>query len=243
MQRLWPEPAAEPLSDDDLIELYTADKPTWLRVNFATSLDGATELGGFSEGLSSPEDKRIFGMLRMLADALVVGAGTVRKESYRAVRLTPERREWRLAHGRPEYPTLVVVSGTLAIDPEHPALADAPTRPAVCTHAGAPAEARERLAEVADIIVHGDGVIDLASAVAELRERGHHQLLSEGGPHLFGALTAADLVDELCLTVAPILAGPGAGRITAGFAGPQPRRLQLRHILSGDGQLMLRHTR
>ncbi|MGW4297839.1 dihydrofolate reductase family protein, partial [Micromonospora chersina] len=84
---------------------------------------------------------------------------------------------------------------------------------------------------------------DLAAGLAELRRRGLGQLLCEGGPHLFGALTAADLVDELCLTVAPLLAGAGPGRITAGDASP-PRHLPLRHVLAAaDGVLMLRYAR
>src|SRR6185436_3534750 len=106
MLRLWPDPdAGTPLSDDDIIERYEVEQPTWLRVNFAASLDGAATLDGFSAGLSGPEDKRVFGILRMLCDALLVGAGTVRDENYRAVRLSPERRAWRLEHGRVEYPT------------------------------------------------------------------------------------------------------------------------------------------
>jgi riboflavin biosynthesis pyrimidine reductase len=84
--------------------------------------------------------------------------------------------------------------------------------------------------------------VDLAAAVAELHRRGLRQLLCEGGPALFGALTAADLVDELCLTVAPLLAGPGPDRITAG-PPCRPRQLALRHVLSGDGQLLLRFGR
>ncbi len=245
MQRLWPEPDPAPLSDADVIALYAPterDLPS-VRVNFVSSLDGAATLAGLSEGLSGPEDKRVFGILRMLADGLVVGAGTVRNEGYRAVRLTPERREWRLQHGLTEYPPLVVVSGLLDLDPAHPALADAPVRPAVLTCEDSPADRRKALSAVADVLVHGTGTVDLNEGLAELRERGLLQILSEGGPHLLGALTAAGLVDELCLTLSPLLAGPGAGRITAGLATPEAHQLVLRHILSGDGQLLLRYSR
>jgi riboflavin biosynthesis pyrimidine reductase len=176
----------------------------------------------------------------MLCDALVVGAGTVRDENYRAVRLSPERRAWRLEHGLVEYPTLVVVSRTLELDPAQPALADAPVRPIVLTDGSAPAEARRRLEPVADVVSYRT---DLADGLAELHKRGYDQILSEGGPSILGALTAADLVDELCLTMSPLLAGPGAGRITAGPPAPDPRRLELRHILSGNGQLMLRYSK
>jgi len=243
MQRLWPDPDPAPLSDAEILDLYTQRDHPSVRVNFVSSLDGAATLKGLSEGLSGSEDKRVFGILRALCDALLVGAGTVRNERYRAVRLSPERRAWRLEHGLAEYPPLVVVSGLLDLDPDHPALADAPVRPAVLTCADSPAEGRKALSAVADVLVHGTGTVDLAGGLAELRERGLAQILSEGGPHLLGALTAADLVDELCLTMSPLLAGPGASRITAGLATPEARPLLLRHILSGDGQLLLRYSR
>jgi riboflavin biosynthesis pyrimidine reductase len=245
MQRLWPDPDPAPLSDDDVIALYSPtqrDQP-WVRANFVTSLDGAATLDGLSEGLSGAEDKRLFGIQRMLCDALLVGAGTVRNEQYRSVRLSPERRAWRVGHRLAEYPTLVVVSGLLDLDPAHPALADAPVRPAILTCADSPAAGRKALSEVADVLVHGAGTVDLTAGLAELRERGLLQVLSEGGPHLFGALTVADLVDELCLTLSPLLAGPGAGRITAGLATPEARELVLRQVLSGDGQLFFRYSR
>jgi riboflavin biosynthesis pyrimidine reductase len=245
MQRLWPEPDTAPLSDADVVDLYAPterDRPS-TRVNFVSSLDGAATLDGLSEGLSGPDDKLVFGILRMLCDVLVVGAGTVRNEKYRAVRLSPERRAWRVEHGLAEYPTLVVVSGALDLDPAHPALADAPVRPAVLTCAASPVEGRRALGAVADVLVHGDGTVDLGAGLAELRGRGLVQVLSEGGPHLLGALTAEDLVDELCLTLSPLLTGPGAGRITAGLATPEARKLALKHVLSSDGQLLLRYAR
>jgi riboflavin biosynthesis pyrimidine reductase len=238
MLRLWPDPDGKPLSDAELIRLYSPEPAPWLRVNFAASLDGAVTLDGFSAGLSGPQDKRVFAILRMQCDALVVGAGTVRNEGYGALRPPPERREWRRANGFAEYPTLVVVSRSLALDPEQAAFANAPVRPIVLTPA---AVTDRRIAAVADVVPYaGD---DLADGVAKLRERGFSRILSEGGPHILGALTAADLVDELCLTVSPLLAGPGAGRITAGLPTPQPRELELRHVLSGDGQLLLRYTK
>jgi riboflavin biosynthesis pyrimidine reductase len=112
----------------------------------------------------------------------------------------------------------------------------------VLTCSGAPADRRAALEPVADVIAVGDATVDVRAAVAALRERGLGQLLCEGGPHLFGALTAADLVDELCLTLSPLLAGPGAGRITAGSAS-SVRRMALRSVLTADGMLLLRYAR
>jgi riboflavin biosynthesis pyrimidine reductase len=231
---------ATALDDEALIALYPRDQEPSLRMNFVASIDGAVELEGHSEGLSGKPDKRVFGLLRMLCDALVVGAGTLRHEGYRAVRLDQRRRAWRREQGLTAYPTLVVVSLALNLDPESAVFADAPVRPVVLTSAHATAPAR--LADVADLVRVGTDRVDLAAGLAELHRRGHRQLLCEGGPHLFGSLTAADLVDEMCLTVAPLITGPGAGRITAGpTTGPQG--MALRHVLTTEDSLLLRYAR
>ncbi len=158
------------------------------------------------------------------------------------MRLDGRRRAWRAEHGLDPYPRLVVVSRRLDLDPGNPALADAPVRPAVITSADSPPDRRTALSAVADVLVHGEREVDLAAALAELRAGGLGHVLSEGGPHLFGALTAADLVDEVCPTVAPMLAGPGAGRITAGPASAV-RDLALASVLADDGTLLLRYAR
>ncbi|WBB57166.1 pyrimidine reductase family protein [Verrucosispora sp. WMMD573] len=238
---LWPDPSPEPVDDDVLIARYGRVEQPHLRMNFVTSVDGAVSLDGYSAGLSGPPDKRVFGLLRMLCDALLVAAGTLRHEDYRAIRLDERRRAWRRAHGLTEYPTLVVVSGTLDLDPTQAAFADAPVRPVVLTRRDAPAP--PGLTAVADLVRHGEDRVDLVAGLADLRRRGLGQLLCEGGPHLFGALTAADLVDEVCLSIAPMLAGAGPGRITAGAPSPA-RSLPLRHVLrADDGTLLLRHAR
>lgn len=241
ISRVWPVPATGPLTDPELAALYGRPDRPHLRVNFVTSVDGAVTLAGYSAGLSGEPDKRVFGLLRMLCDGLVVAAGTLRHESYRAVWLSAERRAWRREHGLAEYPTLVVVSGSLRLNPAQACFADAPVRPLVLTRDGV--EPPPGLPEVADLVRCGPERVDLAAGLAELRRRGLAQLLCEGGPYLFGTLTAADLVDELCLTVAPLLAGGGPGRITTGGGGP-PRPLPLRHVLAADdGVLMLRYAR
>jgi len=238
---VWPS-ARGPLEREQLVELYPRNAEPTLRVNFVSSIDGAATLAGLSGGLSGPADKQIFGTLRMVCDALVVAAGTVRAEKYDALRLGPAGRAWRTAHGLAEFPLMVVVSGSLDLDPQQLIFSDAPIRPIVVTHAAAPPERRAALKRVADIVVAGDEVVDLSVALAALHERGATQVLSEGGPHLLGALTAADLVDELCLTVSPLLAGAGAGRITAGPAS-SPREMSLRSILSAGPMLFLRYAR
>jgi riboflavin biosynthesis pyrimidine reductase len=225
-----------------LVAFYPRSPGPTLRVNFVSSIDGAATLEGVSGGLSGPADKQVFTTLRMVCDALVVAAGTVRQENYDALRLTAQARSWRRDRGLPEFPLMVIVSGSLDLDPAQLVFSDAPIRPIVITHAGAPAQRRATVAEVADIITAGSDQVDLPAALAALHERGATQLLCEGGPHLLGALTAADLVDELCLTLSPLLAGSGAGRITAGTPSP-PREMSLRGILSAQDMLFLRYAR
>jgi riboflavin-specific deaminase-like protein len=226
----------------DLPALYPRYPEPTLRVNFVSSIDGAATLDGVSGGLSGPADKRIFNTLRMVCDALLVAAGTVRKENYDALRLTPEGRAWRREQGLPEFPLMVIVSGSLDLDPSQLIFSDAPIRPIVVTHEAAPKERRAAVAEVADLITAGAEQVDLTAALGALHARGATQVLCEGGPHLLGALTAADLVDELCLTLSPLLAGPAAGRITAGSPS-SPRPMSLRGILSAQDMLFLRYAR
>lgn len=237
-------PVAGPLDDDAIVEAYgwpETDRPG-VRVNFVTSVDGAVTIDGYSAGLGSPADKRVFDLLRMTCDALLVGAGTLRQEGYGPMRLPEPHRQWRTERGRTADPVLVVVSGRLDLDPADPMLADAPQRPVIVTHGGSPADRRRRLSAVADVLVRGDTTIDLPAAVGALIDRGHRRLLCEGGPHLLGALTGADLVAELCLTVAPTLAGAGAGRITAGPVSAA-RDLTLVHALTSGDDLLLRYAR
>lgn len=133
------------------------------------------------------------------------------------------------------------MSGSARLDPAAPVFTAAPVRPVLLTRADSAVP--PGLDDVADVLRHGTGTVDLAAGLAALRDRGLDHLLCEGGPQLFGTLTGADLVDELCLTVSPVLAGPGAGRITAGPPSP-PRAMALRQVLTGDdGSLLLHYAR
>jgi riboflavin biosynthesis pyrimidine reductase len=208
-----------------------------LQVNFVASLDGATHIDGLSAGLSGEADKQLFRRLRRDCDALLVGAGTFRAENYRPLTLDSQRRAWRIEHGLAEYPRLVVVSNSLDLDPAHPALAEAPVRAAVLTtnDIAVPAE----LSKVADVL----RCASLADGLAALEGLGLRQILCEGGPHLLAALAAEDLIDELRLSLSPLLAGPGAGRITEGLPHGV-RRMRLAHWdTADDGTLFLTYER
>ena len=222
-----------------LVALYPRNPHPTLRANFIASLDGAVTVDGLSGGLHGPGDKEIFDCLRMVCDALIVGAGTVRTENYNALRLPPAARAWRVEHGLAEHPLLVIVSRSLDFDLDQLVFSDAPIRPIVLTHRDAPAE---KLAEAAEVIALGAGEVDLAAGLAALHALGATQLLCEGGPALLGSMIAADLVTELCLTVSPLLVGGGPDRIATG-APAIPREMSLRHVLTLQDMLFLRYER
>jgi riboflavin biosynthesis pyrimidine reductase len=242
IRRVLPDPDPRPLDEDGLLAAYAWPDRTTLRANFVTSVDGAVAVEGYSAGLGSPSDKLVFDLLRRTCDAVIVGAGTLRHEGYGPMRLAEPDREWRRRHGLPPDPVLVAVSRRLDLDPAHPMLADAPVRPVVVTFAAAPADQVAALSAVADVVACGDTVVDLNAAVTELAGKGYRRLLCEGGPYLLGTLTGADAVDEMCLTLAPKLAGPGAGRITAGPAA-SIRDLRLVQVLAAGDELLLRYAR
>jgi riboflavin biosynthesis pyrimidine reductase len=232
------------LERDELIARYeVADRATpLLRVNFIASIDGAATHEGLSGGLNNEDDKLVFDTLRMLSDVILVGAGTVRAEGYGGIRVAPADAAWRVARGLPAQLPVAIVSSRLEIEPTHPVFADAAVRPLVVTHAGSSAERRSELAEVADILVCGEDAVDPRAMVAALARRGLNQVLCEGGPHLFGALIEADCVDDLCLTLSPVLEGGTAGRIARSDSAAT-REMALLHVLTAGDMIFLRYAR
>ena len=206
--------------DRELLARYAIPERTAprLRANFVASLDGAATHDGRTRGLNNADDKRVFDMLRMLCDVVLVGAGTLRTEGYADLRLEHAAALWRLEHGLPPQPTLAVVSGRLALNPQMAAFEKAPVRPIIFTHAHAPVQKSQELSGVADVIACGEETLDPRAMLACLAKRGLRQVLCEGGPHLLGTLIEADCVDELCLTLSPVLENGSAGRITADAA-------------------------
>jgi riboflavin biosynthesis pyrimidine reductase len=215
-------------------------------LNMVSTADGHATLSGRSGGLSGPADRELFHGLRLAVDAVMAGAATVRVERYGRIVPDASRRQRRVERGLSEEPLACIVSGRLTLDPEIPLLADPAARVVILTPSAAslPASA----AEVHYIRAERDGLLDLPAALAELRERfGVRTLLGEGGPHLNAQLLGAGLVDELFLSLAPLLAGgdPIAGgealRILAGAELSPPVALKLLGVLAHDSSLFLRY--
>ena len=204
----------------------------WLRANMVSTLDGAAQHDGRSQPISSATDMRIFGTLRALADVVVVGAETVRKEGYRPARAREDFASLRQAAGQRPAPAIAVVTASLDLDFSLP-LFTSPLVPTLVLTGAAAAPDRIATAEKAGarVVTAGDGIgVDPARAVRALADLGHTRLLTEGGPRLLGQMVAAGVLDELCLTVSPML--------TAG-----PRRFGLVSMLEEDGFLFTRYGR
>lgn len=248
VQMLWPnERPGQELSDEELERLY--DYPPgltepWVQANFVASADGAATLEGRSAGLSHPADKKIFALGRDLADVILAGVGTVLAEQYAGIKPRELRTARRQARGLQPLPPIAVVSNNCLIPTDAPLFADTTVPPIVLTCAHAPPERRHALEDAgADVVICGDDTVHLPSMLKALGERGLHRVNCEGGPQLMASMLAEDLVDQLCLTVAPLMAGAGADRIVAGAITDHPRRFELASVLHADGFLLLRYRR
>lgn len=237
-----------PVDDVDPIPLYEVARPSpserpSVVINMVSSVDGGTTAErGVSGGLGGPGDHRVFGVLRSLADVILVGAQTVRAEGYGPARPDDATRARRLARGQTDTPDIAIVSLSLGLDWASPFFTEAARRPLVITPTAAGDDALARAATAAEVIVAGDEAVDVAVALRALRERGARLVLCEGGPTLNAGLLQAGVVDELCLTLSPALVGVGGGnRISGGALLEGPRHLTLAHALEEGGFLFLRY--
>ena len=236
---------------DDLLDLYLVDREPhgdrpWVMANMVGGLDGTAAVGGRVGALSDDTDARLFRAMRAVADIVLVGAETARREGYGPVRLTDALVAGRRAAGLPPTPPIAVVSRSLLLDWDLPLFAEvAPDgpRPIVVTCAAADPDLVARAEAVSDVVVAGEAAVEPDAAVEALRSRyGARLALCEGGPTLLGQVAAAGLLDELCLTISPVLGGdPLPVSVTPAGAGLT--RMRLAHVAEAHGSLYLRYTR
>lgn len=239
MRRLLPaDEIADPL--EPYVRVDRGRNDPWVLANMVGGLDGSAAVGGRVGTLSGGADTELFRRMRTLADVVLVGAETVRRERYGPVRLPGPDRDARVAAGRPPVPPIAVVSRSLSIDWSLP-MFTAP-RPIVVTAAGADAGRAAEAACHADVVVAGDERVDVRRAVDRLAERGHRVVLCEGGPTLLGEVVAAGLLDELCLTLSPVLGGDPLPIATVPPGGDLVR-LRLAHAAVSQDALFLRYER
>ncbi len=212
-----------------------ADRP-FVYLNMVATVDGRAAIEGHSHALGSETDTLLLTELRTLADAILIGSGTLRAEGYGRLVSNPERVARRAAAGRTPTPTAVLISRSLDL-PWDAGLFQAADQP-VLVYTGADHDPPETPAPV-EVVRRADP----ADALRDLRGRGIRALLCEGGPTLNRALLAAGLVDELFLTLSPLLAGnTDAPRIVEGNDLPAPARLRLQWVLQHDDELYLRYA-
>ncbi len=208
----------------------------YLVLNMVSSLDGKAAIDWRTKGLSTELDRQLFHHLRTQADAVMVGAGTVRIERYGRMAKTDELRDKREREGLARDPLAVIVSARLDLPADLPLLNDPEQRVVIATGSDASLPDLRGQVEYARV---GD---DLPLLMARLREDcGVRSVLCEGGPTLNSHLLAAGLVDELFLTLHPKLAG-GASALTivAGRELVEPAELDLGSVAEGDGDLFTR---
>ena len=183
----------DPLAPYAQVDRTRAGGGCWVMANMVGGLDGSAAVGGRVGALSTGPDAALFRLIRALADVVLVGAETVRRERYRSIRLPPRQAAARQAAGRPAAPRLAVVTRSLDLDWSGDAFAGAPAgcRPLVITCKAADPRRVARARDVADVVIAGGDRVDLAQAVLRLSELGHRVVLCEGGPTLLGELVAA----------------------------------------------------
>ncbi len=232
-----------------LTDAYRADRRVhedgrpWVMLNMISSIDGAISIDGVSGQLGNDADLAVFQTLRGLADVVLVAAGTVRAEGYRPPRSSPEVTARRQARGQQPRPRIAVVTGSLGLDLDGGLFADPTYRPVVVTTATADPTRLAEIGAVADVLVAGQDQVDLAAAVAELGATEGPVVLAEGGPTLNAQLAAADLIDEVCATVSPLLVGGDGGRMLANGPGHEPRRYEIDRAVAAGGMLFTRYLR
>ena len=241
IRRLLPTPPADLAGTEDLEAFYLLPPSRHLRADFVVSLDGAAEIDGRSGPLGAPADRDAFMAMRAVSDAVLVGAGTVRAENYGSVKLGEDVQDRREARGQSRLPPLVLVSrrGLLEVGARVFTQGESP----ILLTTGRALADRPELADVADAVECGDTEVDLRFALEHLAGRGFKRVLCEGGPTLLNSLISAGLVDEMCVTISPLIAGPQRLHLSGGDPFEHPLRFRLDGLLEGDGMLLARYGR
>jgi riboflavin biosynthesis pyrimidine reductase len=237
------------VDDGELTDFYAYPddlQSCWVRGNMIASLDGGATDDGKAGGLAGPGDRAVFSLMRHAADVILVGASTVRIENYSGAQLPVAAREARQSRGQAEVPPIAVVTRSGNIDPNALLFTRTEVPPLILTTSRSHDDTRRRLGSVAEVIdasgAEPDSV-DSATVLKILADRGLYRVLTEGGPLLLGTLIEDGVLDELCLTVAPLLVGGGSKRIVTGL-GNVHTKMRRTHLLTDvDGYLYGRYVK
>lgn len=220
-------------------ETRAAEGRPWVMLNMVESVDGATAVDGGASALNDADDRALFLALRAVADFVITGAQTVRSENLGPIRIDEEMARHRREAGIEGEPKLVILTRSLGLDPGHRVFSDQDRRPTILTGVDADADRVAKLAYVADITqierLDGSGI------VAALEDAS--VVLCEGGPSVNSQFIAADAVDEVNLTVSPLLALGESKRVASGTPLGSPISMRVDRTLIGDRSVFLRFVR
>ncbi|MEZ5239552.1 MAG: dihydrofolate reductase family protein [Microthrixaceae bacterium] len=211
----------------------------WVSTDMVMSMDGAYSLEGRSAGLSSEADHALFIAHRHAADAILVGAATVRAERYRRPRVDEATARMRTERGQRRSPLLVVTSSSLHLGDDVPLLVGDPPPPLLVHPASSDVSAAPLGVE---LLAAGQDSVDLGLMLQALFERGVRTVACEGGPALLGQLAAADLIDEYLVTLAPRLVG-GEKVGLLGSTPTPPRDFGLGAVVRDGDHIMCSYRR
>ena len=204
-------------------------------LNMIASSNGLATLDGLSGKLGGAEDRELFRTLRGMADFILVGLKTVSEERYNPPKLDDAVAAFRKSSGKDRLPRVVVVSNSLEIDPGVPLFASEPYSPILVTSESSPLKKRESLSKKYDIVLAGEERVDFRKVINALTEGKGEIVLVEGGPSINKQLVAADLFDELCITVSPFHSNDTNGEmVTTDKSYPDGDMEETRRVIVND---------
>jgi riboflavin-specific deaminase-like protein len=226
-----------PIGPGDLAAAYPWPAAgSWLRVMMVMTLDGAVAgADGRSRSISSQTDREVLLEVRRLSDAILVGASTVRAEPYAPLRARPDAAAERASLGLAPAPVIVVVSASLDLPWDAPMFGASTVRPMVVTTESAGEEGRRAARRHADLLVLPGDHVEPRDLLDRMAQAGLRRLVCEGGPGLVSTLAAGGVVDEVDLSISPLLSG--GVRPPGGPPLPEPAGFALRHVLT-DGEFL-----
>ena len=229
------------LTDEQVVAAYPwPPGRRWVRAMMVTTLDGAAAgPDGLSGSISGDADQAVFAAVRRHADAVLIGAGTLRAERYKPMRAKEEDAEARREQGLAAAPRLVIVSGSLELPWSEPVFSESTLPPLILTGASADPAAMSRVPETCEVVTLAGDTVDATAILDAMEERGLRRIVCEGGPTLLHDLIAAGLLDEADITVSPVFTGTNMSPHTPGLR--EVAEFELAQVLTADGFLMARY--
>ena len=227
----------------DVLEMLFSEKRDgegrpWVMFNMVESVDGATAVDGRASALNDEDDRALFLAMRAVADVVLVGAQTVRSENLGPIRMSAEMSRYRANAGMQGVPQMVILTLTLNLDPAARVFSDPDQRPTILTGRHVDRERVDALSKCADIVqidnLDGNGIVSHFGPGGVI--------LCEGGPIINSVLMTAGRVDEVNITVSPMLTLGESQRIGHGAPLQPPIDMRMDRIIRGDRSLFLRYV-